>query len=180
MYTTSVQQCTLHGWNRRDVFGIGPARRPGSPSPSEVAQGFGLIPVDCAGRGSRCRRWRKKKRRKRVRKHMQQRHDRWWNDFWGTQTNRQAFTQMCDHIWRASVRSEKKCACVRTVRCSLYTRLRTYSHLLQRQRQGTERKHERQAQVQLAIRWRAASSASTARHSSCTRSSSFANCFDAL
>ena len=31
------------------VFGIGLARRPSSPSPSEVAQGFGLIPVDSAG-----------------------------------------------------------------------------------------------------------------------------------
>ena len=30
-------------------------------------------------------------------------------------------SQTCDHIWRASVRSEKKCACVRTVRCCLYT-----------------------------------------------------------
>ena len=28
-------------------------------------------------------------------------------------------SQTCDHIWRASVRSEK-CACVRTVRCCLY------------------------------------------------------------
>ena len=27
------------------MFGIGQARRPGSLSPSEVAQGFGLIPV---------------------------------------------------------------------------------------------------------------------------------------
>ena len=27
------------------MFGIGPARWPGSPSPSEVAQGFNLIPV---------------------------------------------------------------------------------------------------------------------------------------
>ena len=32
-----------------DVFGIGPARRPGSLSPSEVAQGFGLIAADSAG-----------------------------------------------------------------------------------------------------------------------------------
>ena len=31
------------------------------------------------------------------------------------------FNQTCTHIWRASVRSEKKCACVRTVRCCLYT-----------------------------------------------------------
>ena len=31
------------------VLGIGPARRPGSPHPSEVAQGFGLIPVDSVG-----------------------------------------------------------------------------------------------------------------------------------
>ena len=29
-----------------NVFGIGPRRRPCSPSPSEVAQGVGLIPVD--------------------------------------------------------------------------------------------------------------------------------------
>ena len=31
------------------MFGIGPARRPGSPFPSEVAQWFSLIPVDSAG-----------------------------------------------------------------------------------------------------------------------------------
>ena len=31
------------------VFGIGPARRPGRPSPSGVAQGCGLIPVDSVG-----------------------------------------------------------------------------------------------------------------------------------
>ena len=30
-------------------------------------------------------------------------------------------TQTCDHIWRASVHSEKQCACVRTERCSVYT-----------------------------------------------------------
>ena len=30
-------------------------------------------------------------------------------------------TQTCDHIWRASVHSEKKCTCVRTERCSVYT-----------------------------------------------------------
>ena len=29
-------------------------------------------------------------------------------------------SQTCDHLWRASVRNEKKCACVRTVRCCLY------------------------------------------------------------
>ena len=32
----------------------------------------------------------------------------------------------CDHMWRASVRSEKKCACVRTVRCYLYTPRRVH------------------------------------------------------
>ena len=32
-----------------DVFGIGSTRRPSSPSPSEVAQVFGLIPVDWVG-----------------------------------------------------------------------------------------------------------------------------------
>ena len=31
------------------VFGIGPAKRPESPSPSGVAQGCSLIPVDSAG-----------------------------------------------------------------------------------------------------------------------------------
>ena len=31
------------------VFGIGLAKRPGSPSRSEIAQGFGLIPVGSAG-----------------------------------------------------------------------------------------------------------------------------------
>ena len=35
-------------------------------------------------------------------------------------------TQTCDHIWRATVRSEKKCACVRTVRCCLYTHRRLH------------------------------------------------------
>ena len=35
-------------------------------------------------------------------------------------------SHMCDHIWRASVRSEKKCACVRTVKCSLYIRRRVH------------------------------------------------------
>ena len=39
----------LHQHEGNGVFGIGPARRPGSSSPSEVAQGFGLIPVDSAG-----------------------------------------------------------------------------------------------------------------------------------
>ena len=33
----------------------------------------------------------------------------------------QPLGQMCDHIWRASVRSEKKCACVRLGRCCLCT-----------------------------------------------------------
>ena len=31
------------------MLGFGPARRPASPSPSEVAQEFGLSPVDSAG-----------------------------------------------------------------------------------------------------------------------------------
>ena len=31
------------------MFGIGPARLPGSPSPSKVAQVFGLTPVDSVG-----------------------------------------------------------------------------------------------------------------------------------
>ena len=33
---------------------------------------------------------------------------------------------MRDHIWRASVRSEKMCARVRAVRCSLYTHRRVH------------------------------------------------------
>ena len=58
-------------------------------------------------RGSRCRQWGRKWReneRKRGRRNIQQRHDQWWNDFLRQQTNRQALSQMCDHVWRASVR----------------------------------------------------------------------------
>ena len=37
-------------------------------------------------------------------------------------------SQTCDHIWRASVRSEQKCACVHTVRCCLY--ISVWEHFL--------------------------------------------------
>ena len=48
LYST---RCNSEGSS--SVFGIGPARRPGSPSPSEVAQEVGLIPVDSVGEEAR-------------------------------------------------------------------------------------------------------------------------------
>ena len=47
--------------------------------------------------------------RKRGRRNIQQRHDQWWNDFLRhTKQIVKHLSQTCDHIWRASVRRERK------------------------------------------------------------------------
>ena len=105
------------------MFGIGPARWPGSPSPSGVAHGFGLIPVDSAGEAAGV--VSEVAGEEKIggigvegtfNKDMT-------NDGTTFEAHKQIvkpWSQMCAHIWRASVRGEKNCACVHTVKCSLY------------------------------------------------------------
>ena len=101
------------------MFRIGPARWPHGPHQNGVAQGFHLVPV--SGVGEAVGGVNEAVGDEKI----------GGNGVAGTfnidmtsglmtlEAHKQIvepFTQTCDHIWRASVRSEKKCACVRTVR----------------------------------------------------------------
>ena len=89
------------------MFGIGPVRWPDGPLQSGVAQGFNLMPVSgveavadekIGGSGVE----------ETFNKDMT-------NDEMTFEAHKQLVKplgQTCDHIWRASVRSGKKCACV--------------------------------------------------------------------
>ena len=104
------------------VFGIGAARWPDGPPQSGVAQEFNLIPVSGVGEavGAVSEAVGDEKIggngvEGTFNKDMT-------NDEMTFEAHKhKPLSQTCDHIWRASPRSEKKCPCVRTVRCCLYT-----------------------------------------------------------
>ena len=108
-------------WCACVVFGIGPANRPESPSPSGVAQGFSLISVDSAGEvaGVVCE--------------VEGEENTRGNGVEGTPDNHmtdegmifekthQDLSYLEPHAQLREVRNETKCACVRLVRYCLYT-----------------------------------------------------------
>ena len=96
--------------------------RLGSPSPSGVAHGFGLIPVDNVGAAVSGVSEVAGEEKIGCNGVQGTFHKDMTDDGMIFEAHKQIvkpLSQMCDHIWRASVRSENKCACVRTVRCSL-------------------------------------------------------------
>ena len=93
------------------MFGIGPTRWPGSPSPSRVAHGFGLISVDSAGEAAGVVSEKASEEKMggigvegTFNKDMT-------NNGMIFEAHKQIvkpLSQMCDHTWRAIVRGEKK------------------------------------------------------------------------
>ena len=112
-----------------NVFGIGSARRPDGPLQSGVVQGFNLILVSGVGEavgGVSEAVSDEKIGRNGIEGTF---HKEMTNDEMTFERHKhiiKPLSQTCDHIWRANVRSEKKCACVRTVRCCLYTHRRVH------------------------------------------------------
>ena len=86
------------------VFGIGSARWPDGPSQSGVAQGFNLILVSGVNEAVGDGKTGGNGVERQFNKDMT-------NDEMTFEAHKQTvkpLSQMCDHIWRASVRSEKK------------------------------------------------------------------------
>ena len=141
------------------VFGIRSARWPDGPLQSGVAQGFNLIPVSGVGEA--------------VGGVSEAIGDEkiggngvegtfnidMTNDELTFEAHKQIvklLSQKCDHIWRASVHCEEKCACVRTVRCCLYTSRRVHGscHCLDAKLPERTNKSEKCARPQVESRFR--------------------------
>ena len=102
--------CIIHH-RANSVFGIGPARRPGSPSPSEVAQVSCLIPVDSVGEAAGVVSEVAGEENTGA-NGVEGTFNKDVNDFWGSQTNRQLLgTNAWSHLACERAQREKVRVC---------------------------------------------------------------------